>query len=268
MKGTLFIIATPLGNLEDITLRAVRLLKSVDLILAEDTRVTRRLLDHIGSTVPCESYHKWSEKRLLDRYISLLKEGKRLALVSDAGTPGLSDPGKYLVRAAHEAGISVSPIPGPAAAAAAFSASGALADRFIFGGFLPVKGGERDTAIEELFTACLPVVFYESPERITELLSRLAPFSERITVCRELTKMFEEIFVYTGQQVTEKGEFTLVAEPKQPALQTPETLIEPDIIDIIERSAMSIKEKAILLCRIYPSLKMNAVKSYLLKKGE
>lgn len=260
MSGTLFVVATPIGNLGDLAERARAVLASCDLILAEDTRQTAKLCVRHGISTHVESYHKFSEKGKLEHYLTLLAEGKLLALVSDAGTPAVSDPGKYLVGAALDRGIRVSPLPGPSAAAAAFSVSGMSADRFLFGGFLPAKGAERVRDLETLLASGLPVVFYESPNRAVDLLELLAPRCDRVVVCRELTKEFEEVFVYTGAPVTEKGEFTVVAAPRTlpPRTVPPDDPERDRILD-----ALSVKDALALLTRLYPDIAPNRLKEWL-----
>lgn len=260
MSGMLYIVATPIGNLGDLSERARAVLVSCDLILAEDTRQTAKLCVRHGIATRVESYHKFSEKGKLEHYLGLLADGKTLALVSDAGTPAVSDPGKYLVAAALEQGIRVSPLPGPSAAAAAFSVSGMSADRFVFGGFLPAKGAERVRDLETLLAGGLPVVLYESPNRIADLLALLQPRCDRIVVCRELTKEFEEVFVYTGAPVTEKGEFTVVASPRPlpPRTAPPDDPERDRILD-----SLSAKDSLALLTRLYPDIAPNRIKEWL-----
>ncbi|MFA6215411.1 MAG: 16S rRNA (cytidine(1402)-2'-O)-methyltransferase [Patescibacteria group bacterium] len=216
--STLFIVATPIGNLEDITYRAVRILKSVDLIACEDTRLTKRLLDHYEIKTPTVSYHQHSHVGKIDFLISQLKAGKSLALVSDAGTPGISDPGGLLVKAAVSEGIKIESVPGPSAVAAALSISGLPSDRFLFLGFLPHKKG-RETIIKEIIAAEQTIVFYESVHRILKTLEQLAKFGlkKEIVVCRELTKKFETVYRGCVEEVLEKlqqdevkGEFVVI----------------------------------------------------------
>lgn len=260
MSGTLYIVATPIGNLGDLSERARAVLASCDLILAEDTRQTAKLCVRHGIATRVESYHKFSEKGKLDHYLALLAGGKMLALVSDAGTPAVSDPGKYLVAAALDRGLRVSPLPGPSAAAAAFSASGMNADRFLFGGFLPPKGAERTRDLETLLAGGLPVVLYESPGRVADLLALLRPRCDRIVVCRELTKEFEEIFVYTGAPVREQGEFTVVVQPR---ITPPRTLPPDDAERDRILDALSVKDALALLTRLYPDIAPNRLKEWL-----
>lgn len=194
----LYLVATPIGNLEDITLRALRILKEVDLIAAEDTRVTKILLDRYEIKKPLISYHEHSRLRKVDYLVEQLKAGKNIALVSDAGTPSISDPGGFLVEKAYEAGISVIPIPGPSALTTAVSICGFPADRFLFLGFLPKKKG-RQSLLKNLgkreFSEIKMFVFYESPGRILRTLEDLKNFlgDKEIMIGRELTKKFEEI---------------------------------------------------------------------------
>ncbi len=189
------IVPTPIGNLEDITLRALRVLRQADLILAEDTRVSRRLLDHYEIDTPLKSYHAHNEHQITDKVLEELRGGRSLALISDAGTPGISDPGFLLVRACREAGIPVSCLPGPTSVIPALVASGLPCDRFFFEGFLPHKKG-RQTRLQ--FLAQLPHSFalFESPYRLVKCLQQLAETCspERpACVCREISKRHEEI---------------------------------------------------------------------------
>src|SRR5438552_10329768 len=193
--GTLYVVATPIGNLEDITLRALRILKEVGLVACEDTRRTRTLLPHFGSHVPVTSYFEHNKATKGAAIVKKLAEGVSVALVTDAGTPGISDPGFLLVKEAREAGIPVVPVPGPSAVVAALSAAGVPADAFVFDGFLPVKPGRRVHRPEALRGIETTVVCYESPHRIRASRDASARvWGEReIVVARELTKQFEEI---------------------------------------------------------------------------
>jgi len=195
LTGTLFVVATPIGNLADASPRAIDTLRGVDLVACEDTRTTRTLLARHGIEARTVSLHEHNERVAANSLIQLLKNGRTVALVSDAGTPGLSDPGAWLVAQAHAAGIPVSPVPGPNAAAAAFSAAGFEADGFLFAGFLPTSGSARRKALDALHVPW-PVVLYEAPHRIgktlAELAQRLGPDREAV-ICRELTKKFEEV---------------------------------------------------------------------------
>ncbi len=192
-SGTLYIVATPIGNLEDITLRALRLLKEADLIAAEDTRHTRKLLAHYQISTPLVSYHAHNQATRGPELIERVRRGEKVALVSDAGTPGFSDPGADLVARAWEAGIKVAAIPGPAAAVAALSISGFKGD-VTFLGFLPRRGGKRRELLTRLAPEPRVLIFYESPRRLAATLKELAAAlgDRQVLVVRELTKLFEE----------------------------------------------------------------------------
>jgi len=226
--GILYIVATPIGNLSDISVRAIDTLGSVDLILCEDTRTTKKLLDHYGIETPTVSYHEHSKLKKTEYIIQLLKEGKILALVSDAGTPGVSDPGNKLIAGIIESGpgVQVVSVPGPSALIAAASVSGFPTDKFLFLGFPPVKK-KRKKFFEEIINSKYPVIFYESPHRILRSLSELQSLvishklSVNITVCRELTKKFETIYRGTIEEVVRqlkgdmiKGEFVVIVNKK------------------------------------------------------
>ena len=218
--GKLYLVATPIGNLEDITYRAVRVLKEVGLIACEDTRHTRGLLDHYGIDRPTISYHEHNETGRTPDLIARLKGGQSIAVVSDAGTPLISDPGYRLVNQALAEGIEVVPIPGPSAILAALTASGLPTDAFHFGGFLPAKTSQRRKTLEAVREFECSLVFYETPHRILEALEDVAAvLGERpIVLTRELTKMHEEFLRGTATEVLErlrerpsiKGEMTLV----------------------------------------------------------
>jgi 16S rRNA (cytidine1402-2'-O)-methyltransferase len=196
MENALYVVATPIGNLGDITLRALDTLRGVDLVACEDTRHARHLLDHHGIKVPTLALHQHNENAAADKLIRLLGEGKSLALISDAGTPGVSDPGARTVAAVRAAGFRVIPLPGPNAAIAAMSAAGVTDERFLFVGFLPAKVGARGTVIAELAGVNAALVFYEAPHRVMETVAHLAELLEPgrdIVIARELTKLFEQI---------------------------------------------------------------------------
>jgi 16S rRNA (cytidine1402-2'-O)-methyltransferase len=192
--GTLYLVATPIGNLEDITYRAVKVLTSVDLIAAEDTRKTKILLDHYHISKPMMSYYSYNEQARAPQLIEKLLSGQSIALVSDAGTPGISDPAFHIVQQALEKGISIIPIPGPAAFITALIASGLPTDRFVFEGFLPIKKG-RKTKFESWKSETRTIIIYESPHRIMKTLTDIQTSlgSRNVVVARELTKKFEEI---------------------------------------------------------------------------
>lgn len=219
-KGSLYVVATPIGNLEDMSFRAVRILQTVAAIAAEDTRHTGKLLHHFQIKTPQISYHQHNTQTRTPELIERLQLGQDLALVSDAGMPGISDPGVELVQACVEAGIEVIPIPGANAAIAALVASGLPCDRFCFEGFLPAKGKARQQRLQDIATESRTVVLYEAPHRLRQTLQDLAEQVEddrQIVLARELTKRFEEFWrgsvqaAITHYQSHEpKGEFTLV----------------------------------------------------------
>jgi 16S rRNA (cytidine1402-2'-O)-methyltransferase len=224
--SSLYVIGTPIGNLEDITLRAIRVLKEVDLILCEDTRISRRLLNRFEIlNKQLTTYNEQKSGINAKRVIELLEEGKNIALVTDAGTPGISDPGTRLVQAAREAGFSIVAIPGPSAVVAALSASGVPSDEFLFLGFLPHKKG-RETLFKEIAAAERTVVFYESPHRVMKTLESLAEhIPERsVVIARELTKIHEEFPEGTPAELLEyfnknkekiRGEFVVIVSAKK-----------------------------------------------------
>jgi 16S rRNA (cytidine1402-2'-O)-methyltransferase len=222
-KGILYIVSTPIGNREDITLRALRILKEVDLIAAEDTRHTGLLLRHFGIQTPLTSYFEGNELKKRDLILSRLKQGDRVALVSDAGTPGISDPGFRLVQMAVEHRIPLVPIPGPSAGIAALSVSGLATDAFLFKGFFPHKSSKRRGLLEQLEEVRETLIFYESPHRITATLKDVLEIlgDREIALVRELTKIYEEVLrgrvseiqsQITGKNI--RGEITLVISGK------------------------------------------------------
>lgn len=218
--GTLYVVATPIGNLEDITLRALAVLKSVDLIAAEDTRQTRHLLTRHGIRRPLISYHEHNETGRTPGLVDRMRDGAAVALVSNAGTPGISDPGFRLVAAAAEAGVTVVPVPGPVAAAAALSAAGLPTDAFVFAGFLPRRAGKRLDLLKALSLEPRTLIVYESPRRLAGLLKEIQTVlgDRRAVLARELTKIHEEfirgrlseIVETLEQRVELKGECTLL----------------------------------------------------------
>lgn len=217
----LYVLATPIGNLEDLSARALRILREVDAVVSEDTRTTLKLLTHYGLRKPAIAYFQHSPPRRLEEILSRLKRGEPLALVTESGTPGVSDPGARLVEAALEAGVKVVPIPGPSAVAAAASVSGFGTDAFHFAGFLPRKPGKRRKALRALAGLDVPLVIFESPHRVGDTLEDMleALGDRRLTLCRELTKVHEEVWRATIRAAAERyrkeeprGEFTLVVE--------------------------------------------------------
>ena len=220
-EGVLYIVSTPIGNLEDITLRALRTLKEVDLIAAEDTRHTRRLLAHYEIDTPTTSYFEGNQIQKGERLVARLKAGESIALVSDAGTPTISDPGYRLLIQCIEAGIPIIPIPGPSACIAAASVAGLPLHNFTFEGFLSPKSGRRKRQLTDLCEEKRTLIFYESPHRIIVFLQDvLEVFGDRrVSVARELTKKFEEVFrgrvteaIERFQETPPRGEFTIVIE--------------------------------------------------------
>ena len=224
MSGLLYIVATPIGNLEDITLRAIRILKEADLIACEDTRHTKRLLVNYGIATPTTSYFEHNKLTKGDWILSQLQEGKNIALVSDAGTPGISDPGFNLVRSAVERGITVVPIPGPSAVAAALSAAGLPTDRFLFLGFLSQKEGKRRRMLESVQDEPATLIFYESPFRVRKTLALLREVlgDRPAALAHELTKIHEgfirgslEELHSTSNELIEKGEWIILVQGRK-----------------------------------------------------
>ncbi|MCW5895261.1 MAG: 16S rRNA (cytidine(1402)-2'-O)-methyltransferase [Bacteroidetes bacterium] len=218
--GCLYVVSTPIGNLDDITLRAIKVLGGVDLVAAEDTRKTKFLLDHLSISKPLISYYSHNEARRVPELISRLKEGKSVAVVTDAGTPGISDPAFLLIRSAIENDVRVIPVPGASAALAALVVSGLPTDRFVFEGFLPVKKG-RKKKFEQLKEETRTIIIYESPFRVERTLEEIIEhFGERLVVAaREITKKFEEVVrgrasevLAHFQQSNPKGEYVIVVE--------------------------------------------------------
>ncbi len=221
--GVLYVVATPIGNLEDITYRAVRVLSEVDLVAAEDTRKAKTLLSRYGIGTPLTSFYSAKQSRKARVIAGRLLEGEDVALISEAGTPGISDPGHYLVSMARAEGIEVVPIPGPSAFAAAISSSGMSSYAFTFYGFLPPKGGKRNKAMKTLAELNHPFVLYESPHRIVRTLKNLLENmgNRKVIICREMTKLYEEFIETDLEQAAElyetektRGEFTLIVEGK------------------------------------------------------
>lgn len=215
----LYIVATPIGNLGDITFRAVEILRSVDLILAEDTRTSGILLKHYGISKPLQSFHNFNEHKIVGNLVERLKKGERMALISDAGTPGISDPGFLIARACVQAGLKIESPPGATAFVPALIKSGLPSDRFVFEGFLPLKKG-RQTLLQRLTTEERTMIFYESPYRLTKTLQQFKVYfghDRQASVSRELTKIFEETVNGTLGELAErfgatdvKGEIVIV----------------------------------------------------------
>ena len=232
-QGTLYVVATPIGNLGDITLRAIDTLKAVDAIAAEDTRHSSGLLSHFGISKKLIAVHEHNELQSAEKLVLALKNGDNIALVTDAGTPAVSDPGAIVVKMVREAGIKVVPIPGVSAVVAALSASGITQNGFYFHGFLPASGAARRKQLEVLKTQTVTLVFYEAPHRIVESVEDVAKVlgeNRQITFCRELTKTFETIYSCPASRASawlqadanqQRGEFVLLveAEPPQESLE-------------------------------------------------
>jgi 16S rRNA (cytidine1402-2'-O)-methyltransferase len=224
MKGTLYIVSTPIGNLEDITLRALRILKEVDLIAAEDTRHTLKLLTHYGISKPLISYWGEKEKVKAAEVLQRLGTGQSVALVSNAGTPGISDPGSVVIRRALDEGIRVVPVPGPTAFVGALTLSGFSTEEFVFSGFLPAKPAHRKKVLMELVLEKRTIVFYESPHRLLESLADMTGVfgTRRAAAVKEITKIHEEVIRGTVMEVYEQlremkmvGEYVLVVEGRR-----------------------------------------------------
>ena len=220
LEPGLYVVATPIGNLRDITLRAIDTLAAADRVICEDTRLTGRLLTHFGLKRPLLPYHEHNAAEMRPKILALLRAGQALALVSDAGTPLVSDPGAFLVTGAHQAGIRVEPVPGPSAAMAALSASGIVAQGVLFMGFPPSRSTHRKRWLEAFRSSPYAVVFYEAPHRIADTLANIVAVlgDRRAAVGRELTKLHEKLVVrHISEHIAElgipKGEYTVVLEP-------------------------------------------------------
>lgn len=224
-QATLYVVATPIGNLGDMTLRALEVLKSVDAVAAEDTRHTSSMLSHFGISRKLIAVHQHNEQKSAEGLVARLQAGESIALVTDAGTPAVSDPGAIVVKAVREAGLKVVPIPGASAVIAALSASGITQNGFYFVGFLPASGAARRKVLEELKSQTVTLVFYEAPHRIIECVQDLAKIlgeASQVTLARELTKTFETIYTCPAGRMDawlqvdinqQRGEFVLLVEP-------------------------------------------------------
>jgi len=250
MSGSLYIVPTPIGNLEDITFRAVRVLKEVDLIAAEDTRHTQVLLNHYDIRTSVTSYHEHNERGKARELVEQLRQGRSIALLSDAGTPMISDPGYRLVVEAIRAAVQVIPLPGPSAVTAALSAAGLPTDRFGFEGFLPAKKSERRSALEALKKDTKTLVFYEAPHRLKETLADMAEiFGDReVAIGREISKVHEEFLrgalreiLATVEQQTVRGEITLVVQGATSGAPVSEEGVISEIRQLAE-NGMRVKE--------------------------
>lgn len=241
VAGTLYVVATPIGNLEDITFRAVRVLREVAVVAAEDTRRSGQLLRHFGIPTPVVSLHAHNEGQKTETLLDRLRRGESIALVSDAGTPAVSDPGAFLVSAARSAGIRVEPVPGPSAVMAAISASGLDDGRFVFLGFPPVKSKDRNEWFRGLVdaTATSAAVFFEAPHRVVETLKQLTVLAiDRIVVFRELTKLHESTYEGTPDAVLAQlkpvaGEFTIVVPLRPASHAAPERPTDAEVVEML-----------------------------------
>jgi 16S rRNA (cytidine1402-2'-O)-methyltransferase len=257
LKGKLYIIPTPIGNLEDITLRALRILKSVDLIACEDTRVTQKLLNHYEITTKLFSYHKFSEKQKAQQIIDFLNNGKDIALVSDAGTPVISDPGSELIKMSGENGIKVIPLPGASAVTTALSAAGCEDTKFVFIGFLPKTKGEKEKLLSNYRE--ITTIFYESPNRLVKTFTEIEEMFGNITltIARELSKIFEEIKTAPVKELVKyytenppKGEVTGIISP----VKKEKGIIDDEIIkkiNILRKEHYSSKEISKIISLLY-----------------
>ena len=238
MPASLYVVATPIGNLDDITLRALNILKAVSLIAAEDTRRTGTLLRHFGIATPTTSFHEHNERHKLPQLLQKLADGQDVALVSDAGTPVVADPGQRLIAAAIDRGVTVGAISGASSVMAALVVSGFPADSFLFGGFAPAKSNDRNKWLSALNSEPRVIVFFEAPHRIRKTLAAvgLLLVNRPIIICRELTKLHEEVIRVASEgagdvQVTEKGEFSIVVGPMAPVSSARQIAEDKDIYD-------------------------------------
>ena len=249
--GILYIVATPIGNLEDITLRALRILKEADLIAAEDTRHSRKLLTHFGISRPLTSYFDHNKEVKGAAILERLREGQNVALITDAGTPCVSDPGYQLVRDAVAAGVRVVPIPGATAAMTALSASGLASDSFTFAGFLPNRQGKRRERLQSLRDEPRVVVFYEAPQRLVAALADMGEVcgDRQVVVARELTKIYEEFVRGNVSDVMArfaaapvKGEVVILLSPSDEAPSAGDTVSAAELLEHCLRAGMTLKD--------------------------
>lgn len=263
MPGTLFLVATPIGNLEDVTARALRVLREADVVAAEDTRRTARLLNHFGITTPLTSLHEHNEHRKQTALVERLLRGDTIALVSDAGTPLVSDPGAALVRAARASGVRVVAVPGPSAVLAALTASGLPCETFAFLGFLPARAAERSRWLRRVAAEPHTVVCFEAPHRLRQTLAEMSlVFGERqICLGRELTKVHEEVVTGTAGELLmnlqeDRGECTLVIAPDASASRIPDDAPDDrqtwlDFRQLTEQEGLGRREAVSTLARRY-----------------
>lgn len=277
MKGTLYLVATPIGNLEDITFRALRTLKEVDVILAEDTRKTLKLLNHFEIKKPLISFYRHNEGVKIEQVLNMLEEGKNLALVSDAGTPAISDPGEDLVRALIENEINIVPVPGAVAAIQALICSGFDTTRFAFEGFLSINKRCRKERLEELKNEERTMLFYEAPHKLTRTLEALKETfgpDRRIVLGREITKIHEEMMRMTVQEAIDyyaendvKGEFVIVVEGTSKVVEEVTETIE-ELMERYLEEGMDKKEAMKLVAKEKGISKSEVYKACLSKKDE
>lgn len=278
-KATLYVVATPIGNLGDISLRALEVLKAADIIAAEDTRVTMRLLNRHGIAGKLLAVHEHNERRAAERVTGLLAEGKTVALVSDAGTPGIADPGAQVVAVVRAAGYPVVPIPGPNAAAAVLSASGFEASRFLFCGFLPARASERRRALADLAAQTALLVFYEAPHRVADSVADLcAAFGgeRHIVIARELTKIHETLHRCRLDEAVawleaddnhRRGEFVLVVEGAT-ATQSPSSAMDVEAVLKTLLAELPVKQAVALTVKLTGGNRNTIYKLALMLKGE
>jgi 16S rRNA (cytidine1402-2'-O)-methyltransferase len=274
-KGKLYIVATPIGNMADITLRALDVLKEVDFIAAEDTRRTQKLLNYYQIKGNLLSFHEYSDKKRMDMLLGFLEDGKNVALVSDAGTPLISDPGYILIRNCMQSGTHVESLPGACAAVTAVTLCGIDCRNFLFAGFLPAKGAARQKELQRYTDMNVPVVIYESPNRIVKTLGDICEvMGDDVQVCvaREMTKIYEEVITVTARQAFEnfsgreqiKGEFVLVVGiPSKEEVS--EDTIGQEIIRCIDEDKMT-KKEAVTFVAASLSIPKNRVYSVMLKQ--
>ncbi|MEQ1598243.1 MAG: 16S rRNA (cytidine(1402)-2'-O)-methyltransferase [Methylotenera sp.] len=274
-EGILYVVATPIGNLGDITLRALEILKSVDAIAAEDTRHSSGLLNHFGISKKLIAVHEHNEQQSAEKLLAQLKNGEKIALVTDAGTPGVSDPGAIVVKIAREAGVKVVPIPGASAVVAALSSSGIMQNGFYFHGFLPASGAARRKILETLKSQTVTLVLYEAPHRIVECVEDIAQVlggERQITFCRELTKTFETIYTCPAIRSSawlqadanqQRGEFVLLIEAA-PVVDTQEISAEAQRVLKCLLAELPLKQ-AVALATEITHLKKNDLYEFALK---
>lgn len=277
-SATLYVVATPIGNLADITLRALEVLKSVAVVAAEDTRTSSRLLRHYGIEKPLLAVHEHNEKRVAKQVLALLSEGKSLALVSDAGTPAISDPGALLIAAVREAGFPVRPVPGPNAAIAALSVAGSVAPHFLFYGFLPERPAARRKALEGVARLPYTLVFHEAPHRVMEAVADLRQMlgaGRRLLIARELTKLFETLHACTLAEAEtwlaadsnrRKGEFVLVVEGAEAAAEADHSVAQRVLAILLDE--LPLKQAVGLAAKIGGGGKNELYKRALQLKGK